>query len=188
MFPRTQHDDFFGREYACPFGISAIGYAGNFRRDADLLLAESARGGERAVHSVGRRATSRSNRCAYRAEHVWYQLYGAKDRGLTDDMVGRARDCGVGVLVFTVDFPVPPRVEKLMRTGVRPPASVARRAHCPCALGNVETSGMVSRVLPQGGPASFESWARYAKRRRDRGQYRAVLFFADTKHSNLEGS
>jgi len=42
-FVRTQAASIFGREYASPFGISAIGYAGNFRRHADLLLARSAR-------------------------------------------------------------------------------------------------------------------------------------------------
>lgn len=32
----------FGRRYSSPFGISAIGYAGNMRRHADQMLAQAA--------------------------------------------------------------------------------------------------------------------------------------------------
>src|SRR5882757_11290405 len=114
----------FGREYASPFGISAIGYAGNFRRHADLLLAESARAANVPFILSGAATSTIESVVRVAPDHVWYQLYGAKDRGLTEDMVCRARDAGAGVLVFTVDFPVAPRVEKMLRTGVRPPASV----------------------------------------------------------------
>src|ERR1700760_1877177 len=39
---RDQSVTLFGRRYASPFGISPTGVAGIFRRDAELMLAQSA--------------------------------------------------------------------------------------------------------------------------------------------------
>ena len=40
--------------------------------------------------------------------NVWFQLYAAKDPDITDALIGRACDVGVGALVLTVDVPVHP--------------------------------------------------------------------------------
>jgi len=153
----------FGREYASPFGISAIGYAGNFRRHADLLLAESARAANVPFILSGAATSTIESVARVAPDHVWYQLYGAKDRGLTEDMVCRARDAGAGVLVFTVDFPVAPRVEKMLRTGVRPPASVPLRSLPYVLWEMLKHPAWCLEFAMQGGPAKLESWQRYAK-------------------------
>lgn len=108
----------FGRRYASPIGISAVGSAGIYRRHADQMLAEVAReanipfilsgAGTAAVWEIARIAP----------EHLWFQLYGARDPALTDKLMGRAADAGVQVLVLTVDYPVHPRNEASIRTGV----------------------------------------------------------------------
>jgi L-lactate dehydrogenase (cytochrome)/(S)-mandelate dehydrogenase len=87
---RTQTTSIFGRQYASPFGISAIGNAGNFRRHADLLLAESARAANVPFILSGAASCAIEAAARVAPDHVWYQLYGAKDRGLTEDMVRRA--------------------------------------------------------------------------------------------------
>jgi (S)-mandelate dehydrogenase len=49
--------------------------------------------------------------------NTWFQLYAAKDGDLSDALIGRARDCGVGALVLTVDVPVHPKRERNWRNG-----------------------------------------------------------------------
>jgi (S)-mandelate dehydrogenase len=160
---RTQSTSIFGREYASPFGISAIGYAGNFRRHADLLLAAAARAANVPFILSGASTSAIESVARVAPDHVWYQLYGARDRELTDDMVRRARDAGAGVLVFTVDFPVAPRVEKLLRSGVRPPAGVPVRSLPYVLWEMLKHPAWCLEFAMQGGPAKLESWQRYAK-------------------------
>ena len=160
---RSQSTSIFGREYASPFGISAIGYAGNFRRHADLLLAAAARAANVPFILSGASTSQIESVAQVAPDHVWYQLYGARDRGLTEDMVRRARDAGAGVLVFTVDFPVAPRVEKLLRSGVRPPASVPLRSLPYVLWEMLKHPAWCLEFAMQRGPAKLESWQRYAK-------------------------
>jgi (S)-mandelate dehydrogenase len=157
----SQVTEIFGRRYDCPFGISAIGYGSNFRRDADLMFAEAARAANIPFILSGGSNVSIERIARVAPDHTWYQLYGARDPGRTDHLVGRARDSGVGVLVFTVDFPVPPRVEKLIRSGVRPPGSVSPRA-LPRVIWQLLThSGWTLEFLKHGGAQALESWAQY---------------------------
>jgi L-lactate dehydrogenase (cytochrome)/(S)-mandelate dehydrogenase len=159
---RSQSASIFGREYASPFGISAIGYAGNFRRGADLLLAQSARAANVPFILSGASTSAIESVALEAPDHVWFQIYGARDRGLTEDMARRAHDAGTEVLVFTVDYPVAPRVEKMLRTGVRPPASVPLRS-VPYLLWEVlKHPAWCLEFAFQGGPAKLESWLRYA--------------------------
>ena len=54
------------------------------------------------------------------APHVtWFQLYGARDRAMSLDMVKRARDAGIGTLVLSVDVPVMSNRERNRRNGFR---------------------------------------------------------------------
>ncbi len=73
---RSQATTVFGREYASAFGISAVGYAGNFRRNADLLLAESARAANVPFILSGAGTSSIESVARVAPDHVWYQLYG----------------------------------------------------------------------------------------------------------------
>ncbi len=50
-------------------------------------------------------------------DNTWFQMYAAKDAGVTDALVGRARDNGLGALVLTVDVPVHPKRERNYRNG-----------------------------------------------------------------------
>jgi (S)-mandelate dehydrogenase len=159
---RSQATAVFGREYASAFGISAVGYAGNFRRNADILLAEAARAANVPFILSGAGTASIESIARVAPDHVWYQLYGAKEPSLTDNMIGRARDCGVTVLVLTVDYPIAPRVERLMRSGVRPPADVPLRSLPYVVWELVKHPGWTFEFALQGGPAKLESWARYS--------------------------
>jgi (S)-mandelate dehydrogenase len=158
----TQATSLFGRTYSSPFGISAVGQAGNFRRDADLLLAQAARAANIPFMLSGAGSSSIESIARIAPDHVWYQLYGAKDRKLTDHMIARARDAGVSVLVLTVDYPVPPRVEKIARSGVSPPANVQARAIPYVIWELLKHPAWTLAFARQGGPRAPEGWAAYA--------------------------
>ncbi len=154
--------DIFGQTYACPFGISAVGYANNLRPHADQMLAEAAAeaglpfmlsgGSSAAVEEIARIAPG----------HVWQQLYSARDPAITDSIVGRAADAGVEVLVYTADSPVPPRNDWLARTGIALPAKVRWNAW-PYVLWQAATHPRWSLAhAARGGLPRMESWARYA--------------------------
>jgi (S)-mandelate dehydrogenase len=118
---RDQSTILFGRRYASPVGIAPTGLAGLFRRGADLMLAEAAKqadvpfimsgNGTGLIEDLGRIAP----------EHGWFQLYVAKDRAISEDMVRRARDVGLSTLAITLDVPVNSKRERNIRNGfVRP--------------------------------------------------------------------
>ena len=95
----------FGREYNHPFGVAPMGGPGVFRRHADLMMAEAA-----AAANIPYIQSTLSNASVEEVVKVaphnaWYQLYGSRDRAITLDMVRRARDAGVEVLVWSVDVP-----------------------------------------------------------------------------------
>jgi L-lactate dehydrogenase (cytochrome)/(S)-mandelate dehydrogenase len=154
--------DLFGAVYSSSFGISPIGYAGNFRRNADTLLAEAAVAADIPFILSGGANESVETIARIAPRHAWYQLYGARDPGRTDDTLGRARDCGIKVLVFTIDFPVAPRVERLIRSGVRLPASVAPRAIPRMIREMLTHPAWTLEFLRQGGPPPLRGWAPYA--------------------------
>ncbi len=154
--------ELFGATYSSSFGISPIGYAGNFRRDADRLLAEAAVAADIPFVLSGGANESIETIARIAPRHAWYQLYGARDPARTDQLLARARDCGVRVLVFTVDFPVPPRVERLIRSGVRLPAGVAPRAIPHVIREMLAHFSWTLELLRQGGPPPLRGWAPYA--------------------------
>jgi (S)-mandelate dehydrogenase len=49
--------------------------------------------------------------------NTWYQLYASKNPDMSDALIGRARDSGVGALVLTVDVPVGSKRERNIRNG-----------------------------------------------------------------------
>lgn len=114
----TSETQLFDRAYAMPVGISAIGNLGLFRPHADEMLAEVAKEMNLPFMLSGM-STSPIEQVVRRAPaHVWYQLYASHDNRITQDLIRRARDVGVEVLVVTVDFPVRLRNASALRTGV----------------------------------------------------------------------
>jgi (S)-mandelate dehydrogenase len=114
---RDQSATVFGHTYASPFGISPTGGAGLYRRDGDLLLAEAAAEANIPFIMSGGSNASMEEAMRIAPNNTWFQLYAAKDHDLTDALIGRARDSGVGALVLTVDVPVHPKRERNWRNG-----------------------------------------------------------------------
>ena len=147
----------FGRDWAAPFGIAPMGLAGLARQGADLILAEAARDADIPFVMSGAANASIEDLGRVAPEHGWYQLYLARDRAISEDMVRRARDAGLSTLVLTVDVPVHPKRERNRRNGFGRPLRVPLAAR----LDALRRPGWLAAWLRRGTPI-FANWAPYA--------------------------
>jgi L-lactate dehydrogenase (cytochrome)/(S)-mandelate dehydrogenase len=109
--------ELLGRRWSYPFGIAPIGLAGLARHGADTMLAQAAARAD-IPYVLSTAATTPIEAIARVApRHLWFQLYVTRDRNITQDLMRRAREAGVEVLVVTVDSQVPGRRERNIRNG-----------------------------------------------------------------------
>ena len=154
---REQTATLFGRTYASPFGISPTGVAALFRRGADLMLAEAARDANLPFVMSGTSTASIEDLGRVAPEHGWYQLYAAKDRGISEDMVRRAKEAGLSTLVLTVDVPVHSNRERNRRNGFSRPLKLSLATK----IDALRRPGWLTEWLQHGTPM-FPNWAPYA--------------------------
>ena len=114
---RDQSRSVFGHIYASPFGISPTGGAGLYVRNGDLMLAEAAAAMNIPYIMSGSSNASMEEAAKIAPDNTWYQLYAARDPKISEALIGRARDVGLGALVLTVDVPVSSRRERNLRNG-----------------------------------------------------------------------
>jgi L-lactate dehydrogenase (cytochrome)/(S)-mandelate dehydrogenase len=122
---RDQRAGIFGRTYDSPFGIAPTGGIGNYRRGGDLMLAAAARRANIPFILSGAATASMEEVAGVAPEHGWYQLYGARDRAISEDMIRRADALGFPVLVVTVDVPVGSNRERNRRNGFGRPLKLS---------------------------------------------------------------
>jgi L-lactate dehydrogenase (cytochrome)/(S)-mandelate dehydrogenase len=77
-------------------------------------------------------------------------------------MIGRAKDCGVKVLVLTVDYPIRPRSEVAERSGVALASGPTLRTFPRLFLDALRHPAWTAEFLSGGGTPKLESWAPYA--------------------------
>jgi (S)-mandelate dehydrogenase len=114
---RDQSQTVFGRTYSSPFGISPTGSVGLYRREGEVMLAEAAAAANIPYLMSGASNASLEEAARIAPNNLWFQLYAAKDGNISDALIGRARDAGLGALVLTVDVPVHPKRERNYRNG-----------------------------------------------------------------------
>ena len=121
---RPQTTRVFGREYAAPFGIAPMGLASLFRPGADLMLADAAKAADIpfVMSCVGSATIEKLGEVA--PDHGWLQLYPARDRSISEDMMRRAHEAGITTLAVTVDVPVHPKRERNLRNGFTSPLRI----------------------------------------------------------------
>lgn len=154
--------ELFGKTYASLFGMSPVGLAGIYRRGADELLAEAARAANIPFILSGASTASIETVCRIAPDHTWYQLYGAHRPDVTETMIARARDAGVKVLVYTVDYPLAPRSEVIARTGVSMAQGPTLRTLPRLVLDALRHPFWTAEYLRSGGLPKLQSWAAYA--------------------------
>ena len=107
----------FGRTYSSPFGIAPTGGISNYRWGGDLMLAKAARDANIPFIMSGAATASMEDMAKIAPDHGWYQMYVAKDKAISEDMIRRAADLGLSTLVVTVDVPVGSNRERNRRNG-----------------------------------------------------------------------
>jgi (S)-mandelate dehydrogenase len=154
---RDQSAKLFDRVYASPFGISPTGAAGLFRPGADLMLAESAAGANIPFVMSGASTASMEKAAGVAPTHTWYQLYVARDPKISEDLIRRASDAGLGTLVLTVDVPVSSKRERNIRNGFSRPLKMTWKTK----LEALTHPGWLMEYMRTGTPL-MENWAPYA--------------------------
>lgn len=147
----------FGRTYSGPIGIAPTGLAGLFRRGGDLMLAEAAKSANVPFIMSGASTGLIEDLGRLAPEHGWYQLYPARDRKISEDMVRRARDAGLSTLVITVDVPTNSKRERNLRNGFGRPLRLSVKSKLEACL----HPAWLADYLRHGVPA-FSNWQRYA--------------------------
>jgi L-lactate dehydrogenase (cytochrome)/(S)-mandelate dehydrogenase len=156
---RDQSTTLFGRKYSSPIGISPTGMAGLFRVGADSMLAAAAK-----KANVPFLLSSASN---FRIEdaadiapdNVWFQMYATSDHRINMDLVRRAREAKVGVLVITVDVPVNSNRERNRRNGFTRPF----RMTPSIMLDTLSRPSWLLQYLKSGGMPMMSNWQPYAR-------------------------
>ncbi|MCW5747350.1 MAG: alpha-hydroxy-acid oxidizing protein [Alphaproteobacteria bacterium] len=159
---RDQSAVLFGRKYASPFGIAPTGLASLFRRGADLMLAEAARDANIPFIMSGSSTASIEELAKVAPEHGWYQLYAARDKKISEDMIRRADAAGLSTLVLTVDVPVHSNRERNQRNGFTRPLKLTMATK----LEALRHPAWLADYIKHGTPM-FSNWAPYAGKNAD---------------------
>jgi len=107
VIKRSQKVNLFGHTYDAPIGISPVGLSNLIWPNADKMLATLAK--EKNIpYILSAVGTSSIEQIASIApEHAWFQLYVPGKDYICFDLIKRAKDSGIKVLVLTVDIPEP---------------------------------------------------------------------------------
>ncbi|MEK9662288.1 MAG: alpha-hydroxy acid oxidase, partial [Alphaproteobacteria bacterium] len=139
-----------------------VGGLGMFHPEAEALVAAVAREFNIPFMLSGMSTQSIDTIARVAPEHAWCQIYAARDFALTEQMIARARNAGVEVLVVSVDYPVPAQSDIPGRTGVSLIGGIDWRK-APSILADVlRHPGWTARFLASGGVPDLESWKPYA--------------------------
>ena len=148
----------FGRTYSGPLGIAPTGLASLFRPGADLMLAAAAKAANVPFIMSGAGTGLIEDLGKLAPQHGWYQLYAAKERSISEDMIRRAGDAGLSTLVITVDVPVNSKRERNLRNGFTRPLRMTFKTR----LEALRHPGWLAEFLRTGMPV-FSNWKQYAR-------------------------
>ncbi len=104
---RSQKATVFGKEYDAPIGVSPVGLANLIWPKVDSYLANMAkkRNIPYLLSAVG--TTSIETIANIAEDNAWFQLYVPDQDNICFDLIRRAKESGIKVLVLTVDIPEP---------------------------------------------------------------------------------
>lgn len=162
-----------GETWSMPLGLAPIGMAGMMRRRAEAQAARIA--GEAGIpfclSTVGICSIEEVARATPRP--FWFQLYVMRDRGVTAELLQRARQAGCRTLVLTVDLAVLGARYRDVRNGLsgglgplaRLRAGLVSYLAHPAWLGDVaiggkpHTFGSLAPYVPKATtPSDFKGW------------------------------
>jgi L-lactate dehydrogenase (cytochrome)/(S)-mandelate dehydrogenase len=164
---RDQSTTIFGQKFSSPFGISPTGSVALYqRRGGELLFAQAAADLNIPYIMSGAASHSMEEAARIAPNNLWFQLYAAKDGNVSDALIGRARDAGLGALVLTVDVPVHPKRERNWRSGfgaIRGGSLMETFKLKPSIIAEALTHpGWIADYVRHGGAPTLANWAPHA--------------------------
>ncbi|MCB1740993.1 MAG: alpha-hydroxy-acid oxidizing protein, partial [Gammaproteobacteria bacterium] len=154
---RDQSRELFGRTWSSPFGIAPTGGIWLYRYGGDMMLARAARDANVPFIMSGAATASMEEMAEIAPEHGWYQMYVAKDKSISEDMIRRADALGLSTLVVTVDVPAGANRERNKRNGFGRPLKLSLLAK----LDALRRPLWLKDYLEHGRP-TFPNWQPYA--------------------------
>lgn len=153
----NQSTTVFGRTYSAPFGVAPTGVNSLVRPGAELMLAEAAAAANipYALSGLGNQPIERVAQVA--PNHAWFQLYGARDRSISEDQLRRAADAGMHALIWTIDTPVVSKREREIRN------RFGKRLPLHLYLEALRHPAWLLDYVRNGGMPAFETWAPYSE-------------------------
>jgi L-lactate dehydrogenase (cytochrome)/(S)-mandelate dehydrogenase len=148
----------FGRTYSGPLGIAPTGLAALFRPGADMMLATAAKAANVPFIMSGTGTGLIEDLGKLAPQHGWYQLYVARERSISEDMIRRVGDAGLSTLVITVDVPVNSKRERNLRNGFTRPLKLTFRTRIEA----LRHPGWLAEYLGTGMP-TLSNWKPYAR-------------------------
>ena len=148
----------FGKTYAAPIGIAPVGGPGTTYPGAETYLARAAQAAN-VPYTLGLLSGIDIERAAEIAPDVlWLQLYrfSRNDHKIGLDLVRRAQDAGVNVLVLTIDTPTRTTRPREVKSGIMSPFKLTMRLRMDAVR-----SPHWMRSLRRNGTPRFTSLAPY---------------------------
>jgi L-lactate dehydrogenase (cytochrome) len=161
-----------GQQLALPVILAPVGLGGMFARRAEVQAARAAEAAGIPFIESTLSVCSLEEVADAVDRPPWFQLYVMRDRGYSEELMGRARAVGSPVLVLTVDLAVPGARHRDVRNAVV--GRVSRRAKALRGLdialhprwvrevgigGRPLTFGNLEKAVPGAGtPAAFREW------------------------------
>lgn len=117
----------FGREQALPVALGPVGLSGMYARRGEVQAARAAAaaGVPMCLSTVS--VCPLAEVAAATPDPLWFQLYVIRDRGFMLDLLAQAKAAGCGVLMFTVDMPLPGARYRDRHSGLSGPHAGLRR-------------------------------------------------------------
>src|SRR5690554_5819381 len=115
-----------GEVSALPLALAPTGAAGLLWYQGDLALARAAAAAG-LPFTISSASTMNLEQIAVAGGRLWFQLYLWEDRALSHGVVAKAHDLGCEALFVTLDMPVPPNREYILRNGFGTPFKLNAR-------------------------------------------------------------
>ncbi|WP_248730075.1 MULTISPECIES: alpha-hydroxy acid oxidase [Halomonadaceae] len=148
--------ELFGRRYAAPFGIAAMGISALSAYRGDIVQARAAASAEIPMILSGT-SLIRMEEVADEGGTDWFQAYLPGDIAGIEALIERVELAGFRHLVITVDYPVPPNSDNNRRSGFSSPLRPSLRLAYDGLMRPRWLFGTFLRTLARHGVPHFEN-------------------------------
>lgn len=177
---RSTEAEFMGQRHAMPAAVAPTAAAGLLWHHGELAVARAAAAAN-IPFTLATGANTPMERVAGEAGgRLWFQLYMWADRGLSHELVRRARKAGYEGLVVTVDTPVLANREYNARNGFSLPFGVTARGVADMLAHPGWLTGVLLKYLTTTGMPRHENFPEQFQRRITDGSARSAMMRSDT--------